>query len=433
MSEARSARSRQTLWIVWVVAGAAALICAYLAGRLVTSPWAQAQENSEHSVLASVAVEQRGLDVPQVTIAGVIKLGTSLEVRPVSAATGATQVVTSTRHIPGEVIASGDALVDISDRPIIGLRLPFTMYRDLHFGDSGADVRAVQEALLAAGFYSGEPDGIFGDKTATAVRALYSKVGMPVPAPTAEVAEEVEDLASQVAERDAGRIATTGPNGETITPPPLTLTEKALDLRLAEAKRAAGPWLPMGEVVALSSATMTVVGLAPVGTVITDSSAPAVTLRGEGASAVVRVGLANATLFPVGGSVVISALDGTAVTTVGTVSAVSDFVAATDAESLPGYDVTVQIPEPAGLTDQARVSASPDVIATTQFGMVVPLVAVREDNAGKYVLVLVNDAPDAAPVLRRVDVRPGLQQDGYVIVDAIDLAPDDRVVVGSTG
>jgi peptidoglycan hydrolase-like protein with peptidoglycan-binding domain len=50
----------------------------------------------------------------------------------------------------------------------------------LRNGDTGDTVRALQKALKAAGFLSGSVDGVFGNKTESAVKAMQKKHGLTV-------------------------------------------------------------------------------------------------------------------------------------------------------------------------------------------------------------------------------------------------------------
>ena len=50
----------------------------------------------------------------------------------------------------------------------------------LREGDRGNEVRKVQEKLKQWGYYTGEADGIFGPKTAEAVRSFQRKNGLTV-------------------------------------------------------------------------------------------------------------------------------------------------------------------------------------------------------------------------------------------------------------
>ena len=50
----------------------------------------------------------------------------------------------------------------------------------LKHGASSADVVALQEALVGVGFDESRPDGVFGPRTETAVRALQEAMGLDV-------------------------------------------------------------------------------------------------------------------------------------------------------------------------------------------------------------------------------------------------------------
>lgn len=55
-----------------------------------------------------------------------------------------------------------------------------TGYRKLTNGDRGADVLAVQQRLLALGYFDGIANGIFGEHTRLALRAFQQDRGLPV-------------------------------------------------------------------------------------------------------------------------------------------------------------------------------------------------------------------------------------------------------------
>jgi len=58
---------------------------------------------------------------------------------------------------------------------------PFgTGFRDLHAGDRGADVLAVQERLIELGYYEGSADGIYGENMKKAVHEFQAKSGLKV-------------------------------------------------------------------------------------------------------------------------------------------------------------------------------------------------------------------------------------------------------------
>lgn len=92
---------------------------------------------------------------------------------------GATSVITRAGVGADEVLHSGQVVTWINDRPLLALRGPFPLYRDLGEGDSGEDVRMIQQALADLG-YDINPDGTFGTWTAAQVRELFRSVGAEV-------------------------------------------------------------------------------------------------------------------------------------------------------------------------------------------------------------------------------------------------------------
>lgn len=80
---------------------------------------------------------------------------------------------------PGQEIAEGDLLAEISGRPVIALQGAIPMYRDLGPGAEGADVLQVETALESLGFFTDAPDEHFDGSTSEAVERLYSGIGYP--------------------------------------------------------------------------------------------------------------------------------------------------------------------------------------------------------------------------------------------------------------
>ena len=88
----------------------------------------------------------------------------------------------------------------------------------LKTGSSGDEVTKLQKRLAAAGFDPGAADGIFGGKTAAAVKAFQEKVGIVAdgicgPQTEAKLAEAQADAMSKLA--DFGK---TAPKGDGSTP-----------------------------------------------------------------------------------------------------------------------------------------------------------------------------------------------------------------------
>ncbi|RRD51762.1 peptidoglycan-binding protein [Buchananella hordeovulneris] len=89
---------------------------------------------------------------------------------------GAVSVLTHPGVAADTELLSGNVIAWINDRPVFALRGPFPLFRDIGEGDSGDDVRLLQQALADLG-YDITPDGHFGTYTASLVRDLYETAG----------------------------------------------------------------------------------------------------------------------------------------------------------------------------------------------------------------------------------------------------------------
>jgi multidrug efflux pump subunit AcrA (membrane-fusion protein) len=176
------------------------------------------------------------------------------------------------------------------------------------------------------------------------------------------------------------------------------------------------------------AAGVTVVSIAAVGSEPSgDAGAPVVArLRSGEPSVRVRVGASDAGAYPVGAAVTVAAVaDGTRRAS-GTVAAVGPFSPApSDDGAPPGYDVTVLLPPEHPFTDGLEVTVDA-ADASVLEGLTVPLVAVREDPDGAYVLVP-GDGDDREP--RRVGVTVTGSADGYAVVTGDDLSAGRSVII----
>ncbi len=427
----RHSRSRW-LWL-WATAAVAAVVVAFVLGAQVRSPWEVAVANSHANPLVTATVEERTLVVAGQDVTGTVTLGRTQDV-PAPGGEGVRAVVTASPVAAGDRVAPGAVLVEVSGRPVIGWELPFPMYRDLRGGARGPDVRAVQQALLAAGHYSGAVDGVYGPATALAVVALYRAAGAEPPEVPAEAV--AASRAADQAVADARAALPTGDEGN-------GRDEGADDGRsaqqaLAEARRTAADAhtaaltpLPAAETFDLDGAEVTLVRVSRVGTVV-EPGGPVAQVRSGTATVTARVGLGASDAYAVGASVTVSAQVGDA-TTAATVTSVGEFVAeATQEGAPPGYDVTIELPEDAGLEDGTGVvvqAADGDEAE----GLAVPLVAVREDSSGTFVLRLPVGLEDPREQdAERVAVTVTTTGDGYALVAETDLAAGDVVVVATS-
>jgi len=89
-----------------------------------------------------------------------------------------------TGHVPevGATIDAGSVALEMTGRPVIVLPGDVPVYRSLRAGASGPDVVQLKAALAALGINAGNPaSDVYDAATATAVEALYARVGYPAP------------------------------------------------------------------------------------------------------------------------------------------------------------------------------------------------------------------------------------------------------------
>jgi len=171
---------RASALVLTLLAGAAAL--GFLAGRETGEPSAVETDTHEDLPPPTVAIEQTDLTAYE-AVRGVVSYTgvASLALAEVPAAPrSAAGVVTAVApKLP--LIEAGDLVLEISDRPVFALPGPYPATRSLVREDKGHDVRQLQEALQALGFFDGEIDGVLGSGTRRAVEALYRAAGYDPP------------------------------------------------------------------------------------------------------------------------------------------------------------------------------------------------------------------------------------------------------------
>ncbi|WP_081829557.1 peptidoglycan-binding domain-containing protein [Paraoerskovia marina] len=419
-------------WLaVWVVVAVVVAACSFGAGLLVRSPWDTALGNADATATATVEVEHRTFAAEPVEAAGTASVGDAREVVPT---TGGSDVVVVTRELAsaGDTVEPGEPLAEVSGRPLVALDLPFDLYRDLAPGDTGTDVEALQTTLKRLGVYTGRVDGNYGGKTSAAVRALYEQAGVEAPAASEE---------AQAAVEEAERALESAQSATAQNPAPVEgMPEDAggadagesqadtTDLRtaLGEARFDADTPLPRAETVRIPADGALIVAVQSVGTRIGETQPSVATLRTGSASAVVRVGVADADAFVEGEVLDVVATTAQDLLRPATVVSVGDFAGADDEHDLPGYDVTLEFNDPDDVPfgDGDQVIARVPIPDSGQEGTAVPLVAVREDSVGQCVLV--DGGPEGS---ERVDITARLIADGYVLVDD-EVAVGDRLLLG---
>lgn len=122
-------------------------------------------------------------------------------------ADGASLVVTATPLSRGDVVAAGEAILEVAGRPVLVLSGAVPAYRDLVPGVTGPDVVQLQRALRQLGIPVEDPDGTYGASTGAAVTELYSRAGYRAPEPPDGVIEEARS--SEAAVRAAQQVVDT--------------------------------------------------------------------------------------------------------------------------------------------------------------------------------------------------------------------------------
>ena len=94
--------------------------------------------------------------------------------------------VTATPLAAGDAVEEGAMLIEVDGRPTFALQGTVPMYRALVIGAEGADVQALEEALVRLGIDPGPIDGVFDAATESAARELFRRAGYQPVEPTAE-------------------------------------------------------------------------------------------------------------------------------------------------------------------------------------------------------------------------------------------------------
>lgn len=161
----------------------AALIGAFLIGRVAEAPSRDAILAAQESIPVSAPVERRVVD-PRTSFAASIRAGEDIDLLANAVATPAV-VVRRTLSV-GDPLPYGTLLGIVSGQPFFSLPTPLPTYRDLHPGDRGDDVTAFQNALKLAGGNL-KVTGVVDWGTFVAVRNLFEDYdfelawGEPIP------------------------------------------------------------------------------------------------------------------------------------------------------------------------------------------------------------------------------------------------------------
>jgi Putative peptidoglycan binding domain len=174
-----------TLAIVGMTAGA------WFAGKQVRSP-AQAAATANPPVASRITapVEERELS-SSVIVRGVVRYGDPRAVvlaassvkNATAGPTGAISIISSPA-VKGAELPEGAPALTVGGRPVFVFQGKVPAYRDMRPGDSGDDVRQLEQALERFAMSPGTVDGIYDKATETAVERWYKSKGYSAFGPT---------------------------------------------------------------------------------------------------------------------------------------------------------------------------------------------------------------------------------------------------------
>ncbi|MFE9440360.1 peptidoglycan-binding protein [Streptomyces sp. NPDC006602] len=449
----RSRLSRRKRLLVGISLGAVVLSGAGVAtASVIKSPaQAAAEAGPPPADVLTVPVERRVLK-ESVVLRGTVTAAQSVDIVPTAAGGEGTSkaVVTKVLVQPGNTFKAGEALLEVSGRPVFALKGKLPVYRDLKPGSHGEDVSQLQRALASLGHGTGsDAPGTFGVGTKAALSSFYASIGYDPLSAQPDGDEQVKAANEGViqAERalaDARDAASGDGSDEHEGQAGRKQVQRAIeDLAkaredLAEAQAVSGPMLPASEVLFLRGFPARVDSVtAQVGTEVTGKamtvSAGELVVKGFLApheKGLVRTGqkcviLSELTGATADGAVVSVAEEPNVPAEEGTDGGGT----ATDGAG-EGYPVVIR-PSKSLSAKLAGQDVRLTVEAASSDGpvLVVPVSAVSAGADGRTTVTVLGADGDR----RRVEVRVSTSGDGYVQVTPAAhaaLTEGDRVVVG---
>lgn len=196
-------RRRRLALVVVGVALVSALGGAYVGSRLRSPADAEADRTPPTASRITVPVTREALS-STLTLSGEIQFAEPFPVRlagSVGLGEGDTAVVTRLPEVDA-AIAEGDALLDVSGRPVFAIVGDAPMYRSLEAGATGTDVLAVEQALDRLGFSPGTVDEVFDAGTEAALDQFYSSRGYSSVGPSDAETERLRELRQAITDSE---------------------------------------------------------------------------------------------------------------------------------------------------------------------------------------------------------------------------------------
>lgn len=425
--------TRSWLTIALVVLALVAAASAIVASKLTSPRQAVADAAAPARPVVTSIVESRVLKAQLVVRGDVVAAG-RVDVVP-SGSSGSLPVVTAVRAHVGDAVGEGDVPVVVAGRPVIVLQGAFPAYRSLSPGTSGPDVAQLQGALVRLGFLrERSADGVYGSSTASAVAALYRKLGFE-PALTSPTAEQeirevryaVEDAELALERAQATLASATGPDAAAAQDGVVD-AERALGRArqaLGDVTRTTGVEVPRDEVAFVPQVPATVTNVLGTVGASPESGAPVVSLSSGTLTVRAQLSLDQGELVRTGMEAQIldestNRVTAARVSTVGVVSADGGSDRQTEVVLSPEDALPAEL-----LGANVRVTIA--TAATDGPVLVIPVAAITTRADGTTTVRVIR----GRTVVRRVEVNPGLTANGFVAVSPVGgvLEPGDRVAV----
>lgn len=411
-------------------------------GAFLRTPTDAVRAIEETGATAIVHAETKPV-TQQASVTGTFRTGTTVEFEVPSGETPS--VVTQMLVGPGDSLGSGTLMAVVSGQPVFVITTLFPLYRDVAYGDSGDDVTEINNMLGSLGYSSGTGN-TFTEATQAGLTQFYADRGHTVPRGDQTRIEELEALldsaeaggtvstSTDTGAEEAGEGTDDGTSADAEQDEAADTSEPvdthAIETELANARKEEGARFVLSHFVTYSGDTPVVQKAARRGETGGDEGLVLVTARTGSAYVEARVGVADAEAFAPGADVTVSAADGSVSDLTFTVDSVSAFTEDTgDGEEslLPGYDIRVEPADDADLTlaDQATVRAESTSMSEDEI-LAIPLVAVREDESGLYVLV----ESTAGETPTRCAITEGEMLDGWMGIESDCIFEGTGMVVG---
>lgn len=191
----------KVLWITSAIA-VVALALGTLLGTFVLSPNASSNRVPEAGLI-TVPVSFGSLS-NDVVIRADVQFSDPVPLKFDATAAGGAAVVTGRVPEVGSVVARGDIILEIVDRPVIILPGELPAYRTLKYGMRGGDVVQLRQALIDWGFDAGDPGSdVYDQALADAVAAMYERIGYSAPTAGDEAEKAYQDAQRAVTDAEA--------------------------------------------------------------------------------------------------------------------------------------------------------------------------------------------------------------------------------------